>query len=213
MTTWGVRPLACTLAVALLLGIAGAYGAVDGLVLVSLLALGLIAYLGVRAPLFFYLILERRGPRPDTNLWRWGVAAMLVAAAVLAFLTRRFDLLALTGIEVNLLYAGAKLGCANVGCCTALNRWRFVSINLPILEASLSLIPAIASMYLLFVVRQLELALAVAVAGHLCIRLLSYAARAERFALHEAGNSPDLVAALVVLGLTAALSYSGSLGA
>ena len=143
MTTRGVRPLACILAVALLQGIAGAYGAVDTLVLVSLPTLALIVYLGARAPLSLHLILERRGPRPDTNLWRWGAAAMLIAAEGLAFLTRRIDLLALAGIEVNLLYAGAKLGCASVGCCTASKRWRLISINLPMIEAALSLVPAI----------------------------------------------------------------------
>ena len=67
-------------------------------------------------------------------------------------------------------------------------------------------------MYLLFGLNQRELALGVALAGHFGIRLVSYAVRAERLVLHEPGNAPDLVAVLVVLGLTAALPYFGSLG-
>lgn len=132
--------------------------------------------LGARAPFLLHLFFERRGRRPDTNLWRSGAVMMFIIGSVYCVFTRSGWAVGWLSLELNALYAASKFGCAIGECCRQVRHWpRFVP-SLQKVEVIISLCIA-ACLIISLIESSPQVAAMLGTSSHLFLRTFSYWAR------------------------------------
>jgi hypothetical protein len=167
----------------------------------------LIGFIAARAPFLVYLYHERKGYRPDLNLWRSGLPVMLAGGAVYCLSTGGLWAAGWLSLELNALYGGSKIGCASGGCCCATRTMAKSAMSLPLVEAVVSLV-IVVCVSIFFVFERPEIGSAFGICAHISLRTFSYWMRGRNFIAAISSRCAEIGSAIFFLGALTSVIFS-----